>query len=209
MNRLRRLSALALVPALFIWLGSTPPASAANAVFLSNDVAESEVAYVIQVQSLVARHIAKVRILLPPDTDAAHAALGRISIGSTSITGSVALLDPDALLVDLGGARDIAAATPIRVELFNLKNPPAGNHEIRVSTLDLHGHVIETFAPIAFSSFTGGGDDITAVLAGPGLIGGARWRRDAVGRHLGRPAARQRRLRRRQRPSASSTRTAP
>lgn len=102
MNRLPRLSPLALVPALFIWLGSTPPASAANAVFLSNDVAESEVTYVVQIQSFVARHVAKVRILLPPDTDSAHAALGRITIGSTSITGSVALLSPDALLVDLG-----------------------------------------------------------------------------------------------------------
>ena len=173
MNRLPRLSALALVPALFIWLGSTPPASAANAVFLSNDVAESEVTYVVQIQSFVARHVAKVRILLPPDTDSAHAALGRITIGSTSITGSVALLSPDALLVDLGGARNIAAATPIRVELFNLKNPPAGDHQLQVSTLDLHNHILETFPPIAFASFAGSSSDITAVLAGPGLTGGA------------------------------------
>ena len=121
----------------------------------------------------MARHVAKVRILLPPDTDSAHAALGRITIGSTSITGSVALLSPDALLVDLGGARNIAAATPIRVELFNLKNPPAGDHQLQVSTLDLHNHILETFPPIAFASFAGSSSDITAVLAGPGLTGGA------------------------------------
>ena len=56
------------------------PASATNEVFLSNDTAESEATYVIQFETTVTGQIDKIRIALPPDTNAANAALGRLMI---------------------------------------------------------------------------------------------------------------------------------
>src|SRR5262245_41057650 len=155
MNRLTCLAVVGLSALLSFDVGAARAAAIMNTVFLSNDVAGSEVTYVVQVQSLVARHVAKVRILLPPDTDTAHAVLGRIMIGSTSIAGNLSPLGLDGLLVDLTGAYNIAAATPIRIELFKLKNPDAGSHEIHVSTLDRLNHILETFPPSASTASPG------------------------------------------------------
>lgn len=160
-------------------------AGAANELFLSTDTAESEATYVIQFEASVKGNIDKIRVTLPPGTNAANARLGRLIIGDkvfqgdeddkNDVTLSVDPSDPNTLIVDLRDERNVKAGTKILVELFNLNNPVAGNYVIDVTTIGKKGNVLEVIPPIAFSSFATGTGDITAVNtpAGSGLTGGA------------------------------------
>jgi len=134
-------------------------ALAVNEVFLSNDTAESEATYVVQFEAGVKGNIDKMRITLPPGTNAANARLGRLIIGDKVFEGdddhkndttlSVDPLDSNTLIVDLRDERNVKAGQKVLVELFNLNNPGAGNYAIDVSTIDKNGNVIEAIPPIA------------------------------------------------------------
>ena len=136
MGKLTRQAGMVFLFSLFVWLALIGLATAANEVFLSTDTAESEVTYVIQFESGVKGNIDKIRITLPPGTNAANARLGRLFIGDkesegdddhkNDVTLSVDPLDPNTLIVDLRDERDVKAGTKILVELFNLNNPMVG-----------------------------------------------------------------------------------
>lgn len=175
-----------LILSLLTWLVPVSLALAANGVFLSNDTAESEATYVVQFEATAKGHIEKIIIALPLGTNAANAALGRVIIGDKvfegddgkdkkkdkkDVTLSVNPSDPDTLIVDLRQKRKVKAGTKILVELFNLNNPPAGDHAIDVTTLDKKGNVLDTVM-LAYSIFATGAGDITGVAAGTGLAGG-------------------------------------
>ena len=173
----------ALVAMLFFlaWLAPVSSAMATNEVFLSTDTAESEVTYVIQFDTAVKGHLDKIRITLPPGTNAANAALGRLIIGDKDFEGDndhkkdVQLsVDGDTLIIDLRDERNVKVGTKILVELFNLNNPVAGNHAIDVTTKDKKGNPLDMLM-IAYSIFATGAGNITAVNtpAGSGLTGGA------------------------------------
>jgi len=65
---------------------------------------------------------------------------------------SVDPLDSDTLIVDLHDSRSVKPGTEIRVELFNLNNPVAGNYAIDVTTIGKKGNVLEVIPPIAYSN---------------------------------------------------------
>lgn len=125
MEKLARPLGLLLMVSLLTWLSPASSARASSEVFLSSDTAQSKVTYVIQFETTVTGQIDKIRIALPPDTNAANAALGRLMIRDTSIAGSVAPSDPDTLIVDFAIVEHVKVGTRIGVELFNLSNPPA------------------------------------------------------------------------------------
>lgn len=78
--------------------------------------------------------------------------------------------------MDLKDERNVSPGTQIRVELFNLNNPIAGNYVIDVTTIGKKSNVLEVIPSIAYSTFaSSGAGDITAVNtpAGSGLTGGA------------------------------------
>ncbi len=174
----------ALKYALILLVGLVPVslALAANEVFLSNDLAESEVTYIIHFDTTIKGKIDTIRITLPPGSNAANAALGRVLIGDkdfeedddhkNDVSLSVDPLNPDTLIVDLKDEREVKIGSQVRVELFNLNNPVAGNYTIDVKTFDKKGKLQEAVSPIAFSTFGVGAGDITAVAAGVGLLGG-------------------------------------
>lgn len=163
MGKLTRQAGIVLSFSLFVWLALIGLATAANEVFLSNDTAQSEVTYVIQFEAGVKGHLDKIRIVLPPGTNAANAALGRLIIGDKLFEGdeddkkdvklSVDPLNPNTLIVDLKDEREVKAGSTVRVELFNLNNPVAGSHAIDVSTFDKKGKLQEAVPPIAFSTY--------------------------------------------------------
>jgi len=183
LKRANRLS-FTLILFLLTWLVPAGWAHAANEVFLSTDTAESEATYVIRFESGVKGNIDKIRITLPAGSNAANAALGRLFIGDKGFEGDddhkkdiqLSLDGPDTLVIDLKDGRSVKAGTEIRVELFNLNNPVAGNHAIDVKTLRKNNSILEVIPAIVYSTFAGGGTgDITSVNtpAGSGLTGGA------------------------------------
>src|SRR3990167_7485221 len=127
----------------WIFLGLISVAHATNEVFLSTDTAESEATYVIRFESGVKGNIDKIRVTLPPGSNAANAALGRLFIGDKGFEGDdehkkdvqLSLDGPDTLVIDLKDDRNVKVGTKILVELFNLNNPVAGPHAIDVTTL--------------------------------------------------------------------------
>ena len=173
-------SALAAMLFFLAWLAPVSPVMAANEVFLSTDTAESEATYVIQFEATVKGNIDKIRITLPPGTNAANARLGRLFIGDKGFEGDdehkkdvqLSLDGPDTLVIDLKDDRSVKPGTKILVELFNLKNPaPEGSYAIDVRTIGKKGNVLEVIPPIGYSTFASGGD-ITGVVAAAGLTGG-------------------------------------
>ncbi len=148
-----------------IFLGLISVAHAANEVFLSTDTAESEVTYVIQFDTAVKGNIDKIRIALPPGMNPANAALGRLVIrekifesdeeDNNDVKLSVDPFDSNALIVDLRNDREAKPGTRIRIELFNLNNPPVGSYAIGVRTMRKNGNVLEVIPPIAFSTYAG------------------------------------------------------
>ena len=163
------------------WFALASLAIAANEVFLSTDTAESEATYVIQFESGVKGNIDKIRVTLPPGSNAANAALGRLFIGDKGFEGDdehkkdvqLSLDGPDTLVIDLKDDRSVKVGTKILVELFNLNNPVAGNYVIDVTTIGKKGNVLEVVPSIAYSTFAGSGTgDITGVIAGSGLSDG-------------------------------------
>jgi len=135
MGKLTRQAGIVLSFSLFVWLALIGLATAANEVFLSTDTAESEVTYVIQFDTSVRGNIDKIRIALPPGANAANAALGRLVIrekifesdeeDNNDVKLSVDPFYPNVLIVDLRNDREAKPGTRIRIELFNLNNPPA------------------------------------------------------------------------------------
>ena len=160
---------------IFVLLGAVRWAAAANEVYLSNDADQSEVTYVLNVETLANGPVRKFRITLPPDTNAASARLGRVLVGSTDYSASATLtvdpLDSNSVIVDLGAQQNMKKLRS-HIELFNLNNPLPGSYVIDVSTLNNQDNVVEVISPIAFSIFEVGPGDITAVTAGTGLTGG-------------------------------------
>ena len=129
-----------LLTSLLCLLAALAPASlamASNEVFLSNDTAQSELTYVVQFGVGVKGNLSKIRIGLPPGTNAANARLGRLIIADKVFEGDddhkndatlgVDSSDPNALIVNLRDERDVKVGTKILVELFNLNNPVAGH----------------------------------------------------------------------------------
>ena len=122
-----RFSFLVSFVCILAWLAPASPAIAANEVFLSTDTAESEVTYVIQFESGVKGNIDKIRITLPPGTEAANAALGRLFIGDKGFEGDdehkkdvqLSLDGPDTLVIDLKDDRSVKVGTKILVELYH------------------------------------------------------------------------------------------
>jgi hypothetical protein len=182
MDRRTRLRVVALLVtmALFIW---GPIAAGAghtiNEVFLSNHIAQSEVTYVIQFESGVRDLLDQISISLPSGSNAAHAAVGRLVIADKVFNGDDLLLtgdsfNADTLIVILLGRdqrRVVNVGTRVTVELFNLRNPSAGNYSIAVRTIGPGGRILEVIPPIAFSTLPAVAQ-ITGVTAGTGLIGG-------------------------------------
>lgn len=123
------------VLSLSLWLVLVDLAGASNEVFLSNDTGQSEATYVIQFETGVNGNLDKIRLTLPPGTNAASAGLGRLSIGDKKFEGDddiqLSLDPPDTLIVDLKDKRTVKPGTIIRVELFNLMNPVAGSHAVK------------------------------------------------------------------------------
>ena len=161
-------------------LASVGTAHAASAVFLSNDIAESGATYIVQFDTGTTGPVNSIHISLPPGTNAAGAALGRVLVkGKVAESDSNSSqehqlfldnTDPDALILDLKGMAKLLAGTRLRIELFNLVNPAAGSHLIHLRTMDVRGNTIENVAPIAYATVPSG--DISAVTPGPGLSGG-------------------------------------
>jgi len=184
MGKLTRQAGIVLSFSLFVWLALIGLATAANEVFLSTDTAESEATYVIQFESGVKGNIDKIKIKLPPGANAANAVLGRVMVRDKvfeddgehrrDVRLSVDVGNPDTLIVDLHDHRSVKPGTEIRVELFNLNNPLAdNNHEIKITTFDKKGIILETVPSIFYSTFASAGSgDITGVYAGNGLSGG-------------------------------------
>jgi hypothetical protein len=156
-----------------VWLSTH--ALAANEVYLSNDADQSEVTYILNVQTTANGSVRKFRITLPPGTNAANARLGRLLVGTNdfSATGTLSVdpLDSNTVIADFGSQLNIRNLTS-RIELLNLTNPLPGGYSIDVRTLNNQNNVVEVIPPIAFSIFEVGPGDITAVNAGTGLTGG-------------------------------------
>src|SRR3990172_5224908 len=102
---------LVSVLSFLVLLMSVTSALAANEVFLSNDVAESEVTYVVQFEATVKGNIDKIKIKLPSGANPANAVLGRVMVKDKveeddgehkkDVKLSVDPLDSDTLVVDL------------------------------------------------------------------------------------------------------------
>jgi len=164
------------------WPGVVRSETASNQIFLSNDTAGSEVTYGIQFETTVKnKSVDKIRITLPPGANAGNADLGRLLMGRNELEDDVGRrndakvkVDADTLIVDFKGSYSIKPGTRIFVELFNLTNPPAGNHVIEVTTVDGRGRVIENIDPMVFSTYSAGTGNSTGVYAGAGLTGGGQ-----------------------------------
>lgn len=108
MLKLARHTALVAVLALAALLAHSTSVAAASEVFLSNDVALSEVTYVIQFDTTVAGRIGTIRVLLPSGTNAGNARLGRLTIADTALpvgpeqaTLAVDPSNPDAVVAEI------------------------------------------------------------------------------------------------------------
>jgi endosialidase-like protein len=179
MFRLARRAALVTAVALAALVAPSTPVAATSEVFLSNDVALSEVTSVIQFDTTVTGKIGKIRVLLPSGSNAGNARLGRLSIGDVALEvgrGDATLTaDPSnasAVIAEITIPRPVPAASRIRVELFHLSNPTPGNHAVEARTFDEAGALLEVAPPISLTVYDSGAGDITAVTAGTGLTGG-------------------------------------
>ena len=127
---------LVLIIFLVVSLGEVTWAAAANEVYLSNDADQSEVTYILNVQTLANGAVRKFRITLPPDTNAATARLGRLLVGSTDFSTTATLsvdpLDSNTVIADLGSQLNMRNLTS-RIELLNLTNPLPGGYSIDVT----------------------------------------------------------------------------
>ncbi|PYM12431.1 MAG: hypothetical protein DMD81_24020, partial [Candidatus Rokuibacteriota bacterium] len=173
----QRIALICATALLSLFAGS--PLATAGEVFLSNDVALSDVTYVIQFDATVAGRIGTIRLLLPEGTEAARARLGRLTIGDTALPveqdAATLTVDPstsNAVRAGLTVPRQVTAGSRIRIELFNLKNPTGGSHAIEARTFDPVGALLEVAPPVSFTVYDSAGGDITAVNAGAGLTGG-------------------------------------
>ena len=185
MESVKHVPLILLAFLLSAWPGVVRSEIASNQIFLSNDTAGSEVTYGIQFETTVKnKSVDKIRITLPPGANAGNADLGRLLMGRNELEDDagkkndakvkVDPVDPNTLIVDFKGSYSIKPGTRIFVELFNLTNPPAGNHVIEVTTVDGRGRVIENIDPMVFSTYSAGTGNLAGVYAGPGLTGGGQ-----------------------------------
>jgi endosialidase-like protein len=179
MLRLARHTAVVAAVALVALLAQSTPVTATSEVFLSNDVALSEVTYVIQFDTTVAGRIGKIRALLPSGSTAGNARLGRLTIADMALPVdqdhaalAVDPSNPDAVVAQITVPRMVSVGSTIRIELFNLNNPTGGSHAIEARTYDEAGALLEVAPPISFTVYDSGAGDITSVNAGTGLTGG-------------------------------------
>ena len=184
MLKLTRQPALMFLLSLMVltWLSLSTPAMAASGVFLSNDTALAEATYIMQFDTLSRGRIDEIHVTLPSGTNAANAVIGRLVIDDKVFESDARDRDdvrlrldgPDTLIVDLIGAPNVRAGTQIRIELFNLKNPAAGNYEIHVRTVDRKDRVIDDMIPpIAYSTFAEAGPAGATGAQGPAGPAGA------------------------------------
>ncbi|MBI2998898.1 MAG: tail fiber domain-containing protein [Deltaproteobacteria bacterium] len=185
MESVKHVPLILLAFLLSAWPGVVRSEIASNQIFLANDTAGSEVTYGIQFETTVKnKSVDKIRITLPSGANTGNAELGRLLVGRNELEDDagkkndakvkVDPVDPNTLIVDLKGSYSIKPGTRILVELFNLTNPPAGNHAIEVTTVDGRGRVIENIDPMVFSTYSAGTGNLTGVYAGPGLTGGGQ-----------------------------------
>ncbi len=150
-------------------------ANAANEVYLSSDADQSEATYVLNLETTANGAVRKFRITLPQGTNASAARLGRFIVGTTDLSNVGKLtMDPsdnNTLIADLTTQLNIRNVTS-RIELFDLRNPVAGDYTVDVRTINNQNAVVEIIQPIPFSVAEVGPGDITAVTAGAGLTGG-------------------------------------
>ncbi|HEY2987633.1 MAG TPA: hypothetical protein VGL11_07895 [Candidatus Binatia bacterium] len=175
-------------------LASAFPAGAQNRAFLSTNLEFSEATYLIQFTTDTGGAPDKFRLTFPAGMLDDQLSLRSLLIGGRStrnpVVTSIDPADPDTLIIDLPRAIAIKAGSQIQMELLGLKNPAAGDYQIEVVLLGKNGVLLETISPLALSISSGVASidstgapspekakgpkgDITAVIAGPGLSGGA------------------------------------
>ena len=84
LTRARRASLVAAM-ALVALLARSTPVAATGEVFLSNDVALSEVTYVVQFNTAVTGKIGTIGVRLPSGSNAGTGRLGRLMIGDVAL----------------------------------------------------------------------------------------------------------------------------
>jgi hypothetical protein len=147
---------LAILALLLTLSWIAPETLAANAVFLSNDTAQSPATYVVEFNPSVRGSIDKIRLTFPSGSNPANVALGRVHVSGKAYENAAISVDPidaNTLIVDLRRSVRATPATTLRIELFNFSNPPAGTHNLNIQTLDRRDSLLETLAPIAFTTF--------------------------------------------------------